>query len=239
MFVVAADRWLGDIMRRPVQRVAGSIMADEAREGARLLQAVAGVPGFAYGRVSTADVRAAQAFEEVGFRIVDTSVTLEAADLHASAPSAGKTRLARGDDAPAVEAIARTAFRFSRFHLDPRIPKELADEIKAQWAGNFFRGERGEHMVVAEHGGEIAGFLQLLSGADGTRTIDLIAVAPDRRGQGLASAMIGFAARECGPLTRLRVGTQAANLESLRLYARLGFGVTDTQYVFHCHGPMA
>jgi GNAT superfamily N-acetyltransferase len=239
MFAATADRWLGGIMRRPVQRVSGSIAAHEAREGARMLQAVAGGPGFAYARVSTADVRAAQAFEEAGFRIVDTGVTLEAADLRAAAPSAAKTRLARGEDAAAVEAIARTAFRFSRFHLDPRIPTELADEIKAQWAGNFFRGGRGEHMVVAEHGGEIAGFLQLLSGADGTRTIDLVAVAADRRGQGLGAAMIGFAARECGPPTRLRVGTQAANVPSLRLYARLGFEVTDTQYVFHCHGPVA
>jgi ribosomal protein S18 acetylase RimI-like enzyme len=239
MFAATPDLWLGGIMRRPVQRVSGWLTVDEVWEGTRFLQTVAGAPGFAYARVSTWDVRTAQAFEEAGFRIVDTSVTLETAGLRALAPAAGTIRLARGEDAAAVEAIARTAFRLSRFHLDPRMPKGLADEIKAQWAGNFFRGGRGQYMVVAEHDREIAGFLQLLSGADGTLTIDLIAVAPDRRGHGLGTAMIGFAARECGQPKQLRVGTQAANVPSLRLYERLGFGVTGTEYVFHSHGPTA
>lgn len=239
MFEATPDRWLAAVLGRSVQRVSGTISPGEKDENVNLLRTVAAAPGFAYARVPASEVFSAQLLEDAGFRLVDSSVTLETGKIDVATPATACARMARGGDAAAVEHIARSAFHYSRFHLDPRIPKQLADEIKAQWAGNFFRGGRGDYMVVAEHEGAIAGFLQLLAGADGTLTIDLIAVAEGRRGRGLASGMIGFAARACGRPTRIRVGTQAANIASLRLYERLGFTVSATGYVFHCHGPAA
>ena len=77
----------------------------------------------------------------------------------------------------------------SRFHLDPRIPRETAHRIKARWAENYFTGERGDAMVVARRGSETAGFLQLLRG-DAVLVIDLIAVDARHQRRNLASAMI-------------------------------------------------
>jgi ribosomal protein S18 acetylase RimI-like enzyme len=233
------DAWLASLMGRPVNRVAGPVAPGAEKEAARALAGLAAAPGFAYARVPTAEVRLAHLLEDAGFRLVDTGITLEAATVAGAARPGTDARLARAGDAAAVAEIARTAFRYSRFHLDPRIPAALANEIKREWAANYFRGQRGDHMVVAERSGSVAGFLQLLAGKDGALTIDLIAVTEAQRGQGLALDMIRFAARECGAPARLRVGTQAANVASLRLYERLGFTVAGTSHVFHLHAPVA
>jgi ribosomal protein S18 acetylase RimI-like enzyme len=237
MLQVFADPWLAGILGRPAHRVAGSIVTGEEAMASAALAPLAATGGFAYARVPTADVRLVQLLEDAGFRVVDTGITLEARSVDDTHATVSAVRMARADDAARVETIARAAFRYSRFHLDPRIPHALADEVKAQWAANFFRGKRGDHMVVAERGGAVAGFLQLLAGADGALTIDLIGVAEAHRGHGLASGMIAFAARECGRPERIRVGTQAANVGSLRLYERLGFTVASTSYVLHFHAP--
>jgi ribosomal protein S18 acetylase RimI-like enzyme len=234
MLQIAPDPWLAGIMSRPVHRVSGAVAPGEEAQAARALESIG---GFAYSRVPTADVGLVQQLEDTGFRLVDAGITLETEAIRGAADAPSAVRNARAADATAVADVARSAFRFSRFHLDPRIPGGLADEIKAQWAGNFFRGGRGDYMVVAERGGELAGFLQLLSAPGRVLTIDLIAVAEAHRGAGLAKAMIRFAARECGAPARLRVGTQAANVASLRLYERLGFAVAATSFVLHRHAP--
>jgi len=239
MLKIDPDAWLAGLMGRPVNRVAGPVASGAEKEAVRALAELAAAPGFAYARVPTAEVRLTHLLEDAGFRLVDTGITLEAATIAGTARPGSDTRLARAGDATAVAEIARTAFRYSRFHLDPRIPATLANEIKREWAANYFRGQRGDHMVVAERSGSVVGFLQLLAGKDGALTIDLIAVTEAQRGQGLASDMIRFAARECGAPALLRVGTQAANVASLRLYERLGFTVAGTSHVFHLHAPVA
>jgi dTDP-4-amino-4,6-dideoxy-D-galactose acyltransferase len=239
---IVEDTWLARIMERPVHRVTGAVpVGDDVSR--RRLKALAEQPGFSYARVATADMHSVDAFQAAGFRVVDTSVTLVASGLRAPETLTDRVRPgstarpARASDASAVEKIAREGFSLSRFHLDLRIPVPLANEIKGQWAANFFHGGRGDHMVVIERGSAVAGFLQLLAGHDGVLVIDLIAVASAHRKQGLASAMIRDAAQRYGQGAGLRVGTQAANLESLRLYQSLGFEMSATSYVLHCHPP--
>ncbi len=237
MIEIADDPWLAAILSRPVHRVTGYVGTDDALS-VRRLREVTARPAFSYSRLATADTRSLDAFEAAGFRVVDTSVTLETEELPEPAAQGDVVRLATPDDASAVERVARASFTLSRFHLDPRIDSAVADEIKARWAANFFHGRRGDHMVVAQREGELAGFVQLLVAPDGLLIIDLIAVAASHRRRGLAGAMIRFAAHTCGRVTRLRVGTQASNVESLRMYQKLGFLVTGTAYVVHCHGPV-
>ena len=135
-------------------------------------------------------------------------------------------------------AIAARSFRTSRFHLDPSIPNETADRIKAAWAENYFAGHRGDLMLIAEQDGEVAGFLQALRGSNDTLVIDLLAVAEAAARRGLARAMIERLAAEARgqQASALRVGTQAANLPSCRLYESLGFRLTAAETVLHFHG---
>ena len=228
MAELTPDTWLQKFLGKPAFRV--DLSAGESGDVENTLRAITAQRAFAYARVPTRDTQTVGMLEDTGFRVVDVSVTLETEGLPpAQAGDADRVRFSRADDAVPIRKIARGGFAFSRFHLDMHIDNRVADQIKSDWAGNFFNDTRGDFMVVADEHSEPQGFLQLLAGTDGTLTIDLVAVA---------AAMIRFAAHSCPDVKRLRVGTQAANVDSLRLYQRVGFVVRNTDYVLHFHGPV-
>lgn len=193
---------------------------------------------FVSAKVPTPDTACVAALEGLGFRVVDTNVQLErelAAPWPKSPTAAGyAVGWSAPEDQEAVAHLAGQSFRSSRFHLDPRIPREAADRVKACWAANFFSGERGNAMAVAHREDEAVGFLLLLH-AGSELVIDLVATGAEHRGRGLAAAMIRFAARKCPDFETLVVGTQVANTPSLRLYEKLGFRVRGASYVLHRH----
>jgi RimJ/RimL family protein N-acetyltransferase len=47
--------------------------------------------------------------------------------------------------------------------------------------------------------------------------------------------MIAFAARSLPQFTTMRVGTQIANIPSIRLYEAMGFRLVGAQHILHCH----
>ncbi len=233
---IAHDAWLSEQMGRPcymLRLAASGVSADVAAA----LERVLATDAFVTAKLATNDVATVIALERAGFSVIDTQVVLEASTLETPKPAAVRVREARDEDRARVEDIARRSFRFTRFHLDPRIDRSVADEIKAQWAGNFFRGKRGDALVVAEREGEVCGFNQLLFQDGGeTLTIDLIAVAEEHHGVGAATAMIGFVPARCAAPKKHRVATQVANIPSLRLYEKVGFRMAQSQYVLHAHG---
>jgi ribosomal protein S18 acetylase RimI-like enzyme len=77
-----------------------------------------------------------------------------------------------------------------------------------------------------------------LFGPEGTLIIDLIAVDERHRRKGIATGMIAYAESHCGHFETIRVGTQVANIPSLRFYERAGFLVSASNYVFHYHHPI-
>jgi len=226
------DDFLTDIVGRPTFRV-------EIGKGGPTAELIAAIqnaeqkPVFLYAKVPTGCVSALRGLERLGFAVVDTNVIFERPALEVRTTSVA-TRPARAEDCGAVTDLAARCFSHSRLHLDPTIPREIADRSRAEWAGNFFAGRRGDHMIVAEAGGGLAGFAQLLGPRDKIVTIDLIGVAEAFRRRGIAAALIAAAGKIAGAQT-LRVGTQIANTPSLRLYQALGFRLVSSHYVLHCH----
>lgn len=228
------DAWLAEILGRDVYRV---VVRDGIvpRETVRALQAGR---VFLYARIPTTCLRAVADLESLGFRLIDTNVTFtRPIPSGVPAHATWRVRAAVPGDREAVTALGRAAFAYSRFHLDPAVPRPIADEIKARWAAAWFAGARGHAMVVAESEKRIVGFCLLLHGSDGTATVDLIAVDAAYRGRGIAGAMIARAEALSMPFPEIRVGTQVANLASMRCYERLGFRIASSQYVFHYHNP--
>jgi ribosomal protein S18 acetylase RimI-like enzyme len=171
------------------------------------------------------------AFEDAEFRVVDVNVTLARTGTRAA--SQPSVRAAGDRDRDAVLAIAGSSFRYSRFHLDPRIDDGLANHVKREWARSYVEGRRGLELLVAEADGRVAGFLAVLEDAD-ARVIDLVGVSPELQGRGVGSALVAaFSARH--EPHELRVGTQVANAPSLRLYANHGFVPASAAYVLHRH----
>jgi len=186
-------------------------------------------------KVAVARVAEVAALTGRGFHLVDTNVQLSR-PAGAFAVEDVHCRHAEPADEATVRAVAASSFSQTRFHLDPRIGKRGADRVKEEWAGNFFSGKRGDWMIVAEDGGVVAGFLQVLRAAGGELVIDLVGVRPGSRGKGLGRSMIAFAAHAClGVSAPMIVGTQIANSGSLRLYENLGFRVSSASHVLHLH----
>jgi GNAT superfamily N-acetyltransferase len=228
------DPWLSQVLEREVYHLDSS---DPAAAERALQRLVGAGRCFLYAKVPCRDLAQVWWLEGHGFRLVDTAVTL-AAPLQRGLPlvSGLNIRLARPQDRTQVGEVAASSFRYSRFHADPRIGSELADRIKRQWSENFFVGARGDLMVVAADQGRVVGYNLLLRRGEDL-VIDLIAVARPWRGQGVARDLIAFAQDQAPGATRLVVGTQLANRDSLALYQGLGMKLVEAAYVYHLHLP--
>lgn len=229
-FSVHHDEWLTDVMRRHVFRVQGSgdvsSIATHLREQAR---------AFYFVKVATDRVADVQALASLGFVVVDTNVTFDLANEPTLVSGIDVTELQTNEtvEAAAVLAIAGSAFRYSRFHLDPLVGLDLAHHVKREWIANYVKRVRGEPLLVARDKGRIVGFLAPIL-AHGTAVIDLVAVATDASGRGVGSALCAAFAQRYRGIPRI-VGTQIANVPSIRLYTKLGFVLSKSAYVLHLH----
>jgi ribosomal protein S18 acetylase RimI-like enzyme len=173
-----------------------------------------------------------------GFRCVETLLTL-ACDMTAAGDGqcGGKLmpamiRTATIDDVGAVERIAMHAFTHDRFHADACVADDVADAIKAAWAGNDVKS-RADAVFVATASGEVVGFNACLRRAD-TATIDLIAVAPSAQGKGFGRRLLKASLDHYQNDIRIMyVGTQSSNASSLALYQAHGFQIIRSERTFH------
>ena len=201
-------------------------------------------PSLVYIKISTSSVEEIQRVENLGFTLVDTNILLcrknKAGLVKSSIPHHYSTRFSQPTDRDQLGSIAQNNFRFSRFHLDPKVSKTDADRVKKVWVENFFEGNRGDYMIVSCFKDQPVGFTQILIKNDSKLIIDLICVDSRHHGVGLASAMINFMINEIAPSlpdrSKILVGTQISNLPSLSLYQKLGFKIISSDYVFHYHG---
>jgi ribosomal protein S18 acetylase RimI-like enzyme len=231
------DSFAGEYLRRSVLRLA---QADRATEALKAIPADLRGAVMIEARVPVEAVATLRSLASLGFSVIDTNVQLGAsrADLLGASivnGAAWRVRDARPGDRAEVMRIARDNLVASRFHLDPRIEPTHASELKGAWAGNFFEGLRGERLCVAEADSGVAGFLLALE-RNGQGIIDLIAVDPVLRGTGAAAGLIHAWLTGSPGLSAIQVGTQVANVRSLRFYERIGFRVLGAAYVLHCHG---
>jgi ribosomal protein S18 acetylase RimI-like enzyme len=233
---IVEDDWLSGVFPHPVfaigERVPGAVVLEHA--GAR-----AGAAMY-YARVQSGDLERLLELVSAGLYVVDVNVTLArfGPAPQAESPAAGVDEFEEADT-DALLDIAGTCFRYSRFHLDPAIPNEIAHAVKREWIRSYVEGRRGIQLLVAREQGRPLGFLAVAaSELDGkhVRIIDLIGVATEEQGRGIGRALVSaFAAEHAERCDELRVGTQIANVSSLRLYEALGFSVVGSSYVLHLH----
>jgi dTDP-4-amino-4,6-dideoxy-D-galactose acyltransferase len=202
-------------------------------------------PAFFSTKIPCRDVIAVAHATRAGFSVVDVNVTFDWKDggagscrIESNELSAMTIDVARADDVAAVEAISGRCFSFSRFHLDPAVGLERANEVKRQWARNACRG-RASAVYVARQQNDIAGFLAVLENRSSggiDAIIDLVGVDAGHQGQGTGRALSRMFIRQWRDRAdRLRVGTQVSNIPAMRLYESIGFRVAETSYVLHAH----
>lgn len=227
------DKWLTELMGSATYKlVVNDCILDAAGEAAFEESPQGGA--WAYSKIATTDLRSLNYILSKGFFLVETATLFRKPVSQEKPVSVQGVRFALDDDEDQVRDIALHSFSHSRFHVDPFIDDSLANKIKENWVGNFFTGERGTHMVVAHHEGEIAGFLLLIVSSSDV-VIDLIAVSSKYRKMGYAKKMILFAENQFRDCDVVRVGTQIDNAESIALYTSLGFAFDEASYVVHYH----
>jgi ribosomal protein S18 acetylase RimI-like enzyme len=248
---ILEDSWLARVFGYDVFRVEPSSIAseDDARDSV-----LAGeirehfqvhARAFYYAKVVPTRTSFIRQLHEAGFRIADVNVTLSL-DTSQQASSTGAPHrsrcevgaVRREDESPVVE-IARACFRYSRFHLDPYVPRATADAVKAEWVRSYLEGRRGDRLFIARADDQPVGFLAALvqdDSAAATAVVDLIGVATTHQGRGIGEALVrafaDYYRNRCG---QLQIGTQVANIASLRMCQKCGFSVTGSTYVFHKH----
>ena len=103
------------------------------------------------------------AAESAGFNLMDNGITVI---IHQdNAPKYEKAgydiRLFAGKDIDIVREIMRDAYTHDRFHLDPKIPHEAAEELYQLWIHHCCVSPRElERVLIAERKGVVKGFFQ-------------------------------------------------------------------------------
>jgi ribosomal protein S18 acetylase RimI-like enzyme len=124
-------------------------------------------------------------------------------------------RLAQREDLAAVEALVTVAYT-QYIPLIGQKPGPMSDDYSAlieKWC-----------VYVLSRENKLAGMLVLLP-EDEAMLLDNVAVHPDMQGRGYGRALIAFAEKlsiERG-FTAIRLYTNEAMIENVRLYERLGF----------------
>ena len=189
---------------------------------------------------------AAQAMEAAGGRLMDVLVYYARAldrplpDERPQTP----VRLLRPEDAPGVGRVAAASFRgyLGHYHADPRLDRAKCDEVYLSWAErSCVDPSVASKVLVAEHAGEVAGFLTLLRRGAEEQEIVLNGVDPALQRHGIYRALVLAALREAqgDGARRLVVSTQLINLAPQKTWTRLGFEPAHAHYTFHLWLPTA
>jgi dTDP-4-amino-4,6-dideoxy-D-galactose acyltransferase len=180
------------------------------------------------------DLETARLAEGAGFRLVDTRMAyarfLADDDLKGT-----DVRVADESDIPELRRIAGTSYRSTRFYVDLCFPRQLCDELYATWIETSCRGY-AQAVLVAEGSRGVEGYISchLEPGAT-LGSIGLVGVDAAARGRGVAQRLVRNACgwfKSAGAL-RVKVVTQARNIEAQRVYQRSGFLVEDVGLWFH------
>ena len=237
---VEPDSWLKSIFGHDVLKFVE--FGRDAAQQSGINSAIQSNPeAFFYTKIPAGNEDTLYTFLKSGFQIVDINITLDRTPetLARQEMTEYTIREANREECEEVMAIAGVCFTNSRFHKDPHIPRKIADTIKRKWVENYFKGERGEGIIIAEMDETPVGFLAIAKTRVNdqiVRIIDLIGVHPDFQGTGAGKQMVNyFISNSVGNYDLLRVGTQLINLPSLHLYEKSGFCISSAAYVLHAH----
>lgn len=195
-----------------------------------------------YFLAHASDAYTARVVHEFGFWLTDIRVTLMQ-KLWAW-PSPGEdfpaftVRPSCPDDMPTLEAIARTAYRDSRFYHDPWLNRDLCDDMYAIWIRRSCLENYVDYVLVAvdKQSGLPVGYItyDYYSLAQ-TGVIKLVGVAAEARGAGTGRALVEGALDGLGRsgARTVTVVTQGRNIAAQALYQKCGFWTCGVELWYH------
>lgn len=228
------DAWLSEVFGYEVFKL--DLENNEILDSKNIFPKELPKRAFYYAKVPVISVSQVGDLTNAGFRVIDVNITFERQPEAITSNEKIIIRDVKPEDENDVLCIAESSFVYSRFHLDPLFSKELADKIKREWIANYIRKQRGERLLIAEINNKPVGFLALLVTSEKVGVIDLIGVDKTMQGQGIGKRLIQYHINDAvKKYSSLVVGTQIANIPSMRLYQACGYNVSNSTYVLHAH----
>lgn len=196
-------------------------------------------------RIPSTAVEVAQSLQQNGYLLVDGLINYHY-DLSLPIPDTpiipnivfrqGNT----GDIAQCLH-IASQSYTLDRFHSDPLISKERADQVHRLWVENSFRKISADQVWVAEYQQKAqayyTGSIDKVSQQvfpDTIGHIGLVAAGQALRGKGVATALCIYALHGFHQMgvRQVEVGTQIANITAQRIYQKAGFRPVNSFLTF-------
>ncbi len=179
---------------------------------------------YSFIKISPYDIKRIQYMEEYGFNICDVSVQYFL-DLRKSPTyDTYGVRHLINLDVDRVLDITKGSFYLDRFHKDPNLTEEQADNMYQAWVTNACNGTYGDAVFVAEVNNNVVGYSACrINGQFGN--IDLTAIDINNRdvnvGPNLLAADINFFINQ--GLPTVLTSTQIDNYPSRSSLLRFGF----------------
>lgn len=185
-------------------------------------------------RIDAEDVRSRDALVQDGWREVEILETWVRHRNGLWPKFVDNVRFAEPSDLLACQAIANTAFQFSRLHCDSTVAWEDANAFKREWVRKAFEEHIHDIFVHLSPDADrrVDGFL-ICKPDTGTVRIDLIATAKERRVKGVAWQLVGFAHDWYAERNVMIAGTSQKNRDARMMYQKMGFRVVKTQRTLH------
>ena len=191
-----------------------------------------------YVLIDAGDLDTTRMMAVLGASLLDVRVTLATDGRGPTevSPSVAAAREANEADLPALEEVAASAHRYSRFYADPRFDRGRVDDLYRVWIRNAVRGGTG--VVTFDEANRAAGYVTYAIGrgeSPDVGEIGLVGVAERARGRGMGTALLNGAMSRLsqGGASRVRVVTQGRNVVAQRMYQKSHFRTERVELWFH------
>lgn len=228
--------WDSDFLGFPVARLRAANLGPETLADVLTRSRTAGIH-LLYLHADPADAVTVAAAQAVGLPLADHRLTFTM-PLPTVPTYSARTHyliLPTTTYTPQLEALVLQSGEYSRFRRDPNFASDVFPRLYQQWLDNILAGRTARLLLVATaNEGQALGLLVLDEKPPYT-SLELLAVAPALRGQGLGWQFLEAAQRQAYAwgLPVLRLVTQADN-PACRMYRRFGFEATYEEHLYHC-----
>lgn len=142
--------------------------------------------------------------------------------------------ITRKKASPSLLALTFEAGKDSRFLKDQNFSNGEFQTLYSKWLENSLNGEMANAVYVTGTYSRPSGMITLkYSGDQGI--IGLIAVDPQRQGQGLGKKLMAWCEFKClkEGVRNLKVSTQRSNTQACNFYQKCGFQLSTNEYIYH------
>ena len=131
-------------------------------------------------------------------------------------------------------SLALESGRFSRFHLDPKFPRDLFIKLYTLWIEGSIQKRVADEVLISKKDDFLEGFITVKQ-EDNCGAIGLLAVDPKCRNMGVGSRLIKsaevfLAKNGC---TEIKVATQFENKRACIFYEKIGFKRSSSDAIYH------